>query len=402
MKPAHALALSALALGSLTLASTVEAAGRSVDIYLSAGKKTGDVSCDAQNDGTCEIWHLKMNLGDAAAGTIEKLVSRVERGDEKFSIIESALSPNGTRLAWIERSSKSNQLWAMDLAKKERKLVADGGAKTGSNGAKVKPEWPEWLTDSVLLFSGKTGDKDGVAMKTVYSVSVSDLANPGEAAPRLGAAGVDGTKDGTQDPAVRKGKVVSFGPENAGANYVPRVQEIGTDGTPKGSYTDFTLGKTAGGAAIKECHHPAWNYAGTAIMCMVQNPQETFDGTKARLLYTYSDTGSGWANQGRTFEPVEMTKSTLDSAKLLTAAAGCQTINYKYAQWCGSDDYVLATVYCSGAATGDRGAPVTASRVMLIGTNPVQYVDLTSLIEKNQKGDVGTFSAFTGTCSTAK
>ncbi len=396
------VALSALAVGTLAGASPAGAgAHRVADVVLTVGTTTGG-ACNAQDESTCELVRIQVELG--ATPTVRSfatLVGKDEVGASGSVPVEPAVSPDGARLAWLERTGKSWQLWARAL-KDDRPhlMVKSGPPKEG--GAGYKPEWPAWLDADTLLFDAKTADDGDVELKTIFSMEVGNLASPGTPQRRFGA-GVD-SSTGLQDVNVRATaggvEAVTFGP-TSGGKFSLDVRTL--DGLGRVGATSPIVvprGVNRAGKELEACHHPAWSPSGASIVCQAHRPSETVDGMETKVLYRYArDAAGGFASAGVAFTPVSPTAAGLDAAALLGPAAGCKTLTYKYAEYCRSDDWLVTTLYGSQGATGSgRGAVVGASRVLLVEAATSRYVDVTRLVEQQRGLKVGGLSSFTGTC----
>lgn len=377
--------------------------GKAVDVLLSVGKPGADGTCQPDSEGSCDLVKVRVALGSNTATKVSTVVAHGAVGASGSGIAEPAVSPNGTRVAWLERGGTGVQLWAKAFTESGAHLIVKSSKGKGGDPA-IRPEWPEWLDEDTLLFSSKTGTEDGKEQKTIFAVEVADLASPGDPVARAGA-GVAGWT-GVQDPAVFRGssgsQLVAFGPVPGGSSeaYQLELAAVDSRGKPLSSPLVVAAGNNAAGKAIEGCHHPAWNETGDRIMCMVHRPSETVGGMATKLLYTYvRDSAGKWALGGRAFEPLAPADAKLAVASQLSASAGCETLSYKYAQYCASNDYVVTTLYCSkGGKSSGRGAEIGASRVLLIRTNPVEYVDITGLVESDQGLAPGALSSFTGTC----
>ncbi len=402
------LSLSLVALASavaaLPLLSPARAAsGKTVDVLLSVGKPEGSSGCQPDSEGACDLVRVRIDLGSGTATKVASLIGNGAVGASGSGIAEPAVSPDGTRVAWLERGGTGVQLWAKAFTESGSHLVVKSG-KEKNGGSGLKPEWPAWVSNDTLVFSSKTGSEDGTEQKTVFSVAVSDLAKPGEPKARAGS-GVSGWS-GVQDPAVFTGtsgtQMVTFGPVPGGSDeaYQLSLAPIDASGKPTAAPLAIASGKNAAGKNIEGCHHPAWNASGDQILCMVHRPSEGVGGMSTKLLYTYArDAAGAWSLAGRAFEPVTPEAAGLSVASQLSESAGCTVLSYKYAQYCDSNDWIVTTLYCSkeGNASG-RGAVIGASRVLLIGTKPVRYLDVTGMVEASQGVKAGTLSSFTGTC----
>jgi hypothetical protein len=390
-------------LASLLLSPAQAGSARVVDVILSVGTPSGSSTCQPDSEAACEMVRVRLDLTTGVASKVVTLVGKAAVGASGSGVAEPAVSPDGTRVAWLERGGQGVQLWAKAFAESGAHLIVKSGRKQ-NGGSGLRPEWPEWLGNDTLLFSSKTGSSDGKEDKTIFSVSVADLSRPGDPVARAGA-GVSGWT-GAQDPAVYAGssstQLVAFGPVPGGSSeaYQLKLAPIDSSGRPTSGPTIVAAGKNAAGRDIVGCHHPAWNASGDRITCMVHSPSESIGGISTKLLYSYARDAAGrWSLAGRAFEPVTPTAAGLAVASRLTADAGCQVLTWKYAQYCQSDDYLVATLYCSlGGKSGRRGAEIGASRVLIVHTNPVEYFDVTAMVEADAGVPVGTMSSFTGTC----
>ena len=63
----------------------------------------------------------------------------------------------------------------------------------------------------------------------------------------------------------------------------------------------------------------------------------------------------------------------------------CKTIVYKYAEWCGTDDYIVVTLYCAEDITevsSNDPYGVFISRVILVHLPSSEYWDLTKVVQE--------------------
>lgn len=379
-----------------------------VDIYLSAGQRVGQGSCDSGENSLCELWHVRVIPGQTKAEEVERVVPTGTLGAGSSGAVEAALSPDETRIAWLERNRFASRLLVRKLPDGKPHVVVEPEALRGEGVGRGRPEWPEFARDDLLLYDGLTNERDGVAVKTVYSVPIADPAHPGPQKGQLGELGKDNNPWGLHDVAVWRGgsgiKLVGFGPVDGGRRrplLVPRVLDLDADGAPKGPPSIFEMGVNESGMPITECHHPAWSYSGDRILCMVHEPAEQIDGVRTRMLYEWKLTDGKWTNPKRVFQPKPVDKAGIAS-DVLFQPRDYQHATYKYAQWCGSDDWVIANVFSSNRSEVRKGEDSVAARVMLIHTNPVEYFDVTSMIEQHEGLALGQMFGFTATCGRAR
>lgn len=156
---------------------------------------------------------------------------------------------------------------------------------------------------------------------------------------------------------------------------VPVVSDI--DGAANEA---FVLGTNVTGEPIRECHHPAWSVSGARILCMAhREPSRRSQKTQARALYSYAfDQRSGkWLQESThpLFDPPGNTelRDNLPSFR----GQACDMLTYKFAEWCGTDRFVVMTMFCS------TGETVTASRVVIGDLSDGRLYDLTTHIESH-------------------
>jgi hypothetical protein len=372
-----------------------------VDVILNVGS---GATCHAEEESGCELVRVKVDLTSTPkVSSLTSLVRPNAVGEQGSAPIEPAVSQDGTRLAWIERSSGSSQLWARQLSGSQNQFVAKSG-KPQDGGTGHRPEWPAWVGNNTLLYSAKTADNNGDAMKTIFSVSMADFAKPGGPVQRFGAGVEDSA--GLQDPSVRLtssgAEVVSFGPASVSDTdrFSLDVRSLDGAGKPVGARVTVPRGNNQSGKELSACHHPSWNESGSAVICMSQQPTESVGGMDTKLIYRYDRGSNGqWSGPKRAFEPLTPSQAGLEAASLLSRDAGCTVLSYKYPEYCRGDDWILLTLFCSkGASSTGRGAEMGASRVVLVQDDPVRYVDITRLVEQQRGVAVGGLTSFTGTC----
>ena len=149
------------------------------------------------------------------------------------------------------------------------------------------------------------------------------------------------------------------------------------------------------GVDFTRCHHPAWSDSGETILCTRQEePDElSVPGLEVRALYGYQfdSASSTWMSVG------ELVPST-DIRSDLAAFAGATTavtLTYKFGHWCGSDQYIVATVFMEDAA---KAGAQLASRVVLFDTNTGDAYDLVNAVEDLEGVTRGTYRAVFSAC----
>lgn len=258
--------------------------------------------------------------------------------------------------------------------------------------ARGQPQMPNWFTNQILLYA-----KNTTAGSTVYAAPTSGTGP-------VALLGVDGAygRSGVshQDPATHRNpayaglgpRIVSFGNDPV-STLMPRVTTL---------TGDYEEAFETGDSRFTQCHHPAWNVEGTEILCMrnesVEHEGNLQDQPYLRALYRFKWDGNRWGEPGRLFEPMSRTdlEETFGDVLPPVSVDGTSGYTYKYAEWCGSNAFVLLTLYGT-----EQGRTVLSSRVMMVridGPTP-RYWDVTAAIEEANGVAPGQWQGIFGTCS---
>lgn len=432
-----------------------------VDIYLSAGPHDADGggSCDRGDYTRCGLWRVRMGLGSKVVYDVKQVArttASAECSGGRYHV-EPAVAPGDDRYAWQHHCV---DIMTKDAAASIRQAAPTGSLKreegraanlvpTTAAGTST-PNFPNWYSDHQILYSTNNADMMGT-MWWSRSWNSGTFAEGGG----LGPAGVRRQDTGFNDPdthpapaymAAPAPRVVTFGgPEvtlgngNTYVEHVPRVTDHKGDfkevfSLPQGWRTNDNDERKP------ECHHPAWNIEGTRILCTRYQDPEPFTGAvgdpdegldyEARRLYQFEfEAASGtWipaegdsaGEVGALIERLtaeEFNKISVDatgaSLNLFPPRTSdspstdeCGGYVWKFAEWCGSDRYVIATVYCvSSQSVQDQDADPTPlqSRVVLIdlenSATAAGYTDLISVIESWILAVApGEYSGVFGTC----
>lgn len=400
-----------------------------VDVYLSAGPienyrftlDSGGVvtpdgvyaACSNDNVGNCSLYRVRIRIGDGANVEAVQLVvpggKDVDTGcPGGLGAVQAAISPSGHAIAFSQvcMDGDAGQTW--------RQLVTgllipeDWG--TGSNfieGARGEElsaaraaQFPNWWDDGTLLFGVANGGTD---QPSLLQGSFSELGGT----VILGAGSTVEPLRGFQDVNTSRadGRIVTFG-GTSDTDLLPQVEELNGSGVQSfdtsGAYAD----------GFTDCHHPAWSPEGDAILCTRVKEPETVEGyeesdrIEQQLLYRFTFDGTRWANPDRLFTPSP--PSALDTSIFPPPESGedplCTMYVYKFAEWCGSSDWIVATLFCANY----RWEPTTdtsrifRSRVMLIDirvTESPVYYDITSMVETATGAEAGSFTGIYSTCT---
>lgn len=414
-----------LAIGKPTDSLSEQVTASVVDIYLSVSASIvltpGEYpACNQDEDTDCDLYRVRMNLITGHATEVERVVAH----SDGYGNVQPALSPGGRRLAYVRRSETVGYLEAMDFDTREVTQVASG-YRNSTTKVNTKPQFPNWYDESTLLFhAGERGDC------TLYRSQIDDPLDLhfGSAEALLGPkSGVStttsfadantrwATGDGvstTADSSREKRRVATFGPGpgSSGAE-APRVHGL----TPKRSSAteivaeEFDLGFNMEARPIESCHHPAWNPGGNRIMCTSQDPSETYNTPGDNLLrflytYTYNSADELWYDPQPPFTPLTPAELEAEFGSLFPESGDphCEIYTYKFAEWCASDNYIVATLFCSAQRKhidSDDPYNIITSRVMLIRRFPVRYTDITRIVEKSRGLRPGQTHGVYSTCA---
>lgn len=395
-------------------ANVIDAA--TLTIWLSAGPEDGNGSCDMDNNVNCRLYKVTWNLA-TRRGSASLLMDLTGLG---FAVVQPAVDRSGRRLAavlsygWDEAGgwpvSTSLAAWIPGASY----LIVDPQER----GA-LRPEDPTWADSGALLWGGNAQGNSEVGWWGNLHESLMDANGHKE---YVIAGGPDGSnaEDGNAPCAMHNtwpsGDCVSWRDPDAyrdppglapglwvtafGKHGIASKQEdskpiVASIGFPQ-QLLNVNLGRGRDDERIVSCHHPAWNVTGTEILCTRQfHPDKTSVlDLEVRALYGYRFNGTGWASPR---EVVESRDLRLRFPTQLKHVHDGDLLTYKYGHWCGSDRYVVATVF---GQTKD-GQPVITSRVMLFdtGSTPAGVWDLTDVVEDVEGVSRGTWRAIFSTCA---
>ena len=119
-----------------------------MSIVLSAGPVSGDKSCDPSNQDACSLYRLKIVSG-------EVWVHRLRKSDHETGFIEPALSPNGAKVVYLERSgNRSERLSVQSVSP-----FGSGPSTAFERKNERGPQWPDWLNDDRIVFNRHNNDE---------------------------------------------------------------------------------------------------------------------------------------------------------------------------------------------------------------------------------------------------
>lgn len=180
--------------------------------------------------------------------------------------------------------------------------------------------------------------------------------------------------------------------------------------TASGKYQILALAShefSGGGPAapLAGCAHAAWSPDGSALLCTEQGTASLAAlGLQSRIYrvpFSASAFAAGSSGIVPTIAEPLFTHRLPEAVFPLTPGQSCDVFHHKYAEWCGDDRHVIATIGCAM----DLGGGLTSllyDRVFLIDiTNPLAplYTDLITPIEMHRGLSPYAMTGFTGTCA---
>jgi hypothetical protein len=403
----------------------------SVDIVFAAGPLAADAGCyftkDAQSAKGCSLYRVAWSVSEGRALGAALVVG----GDGAGYWLASA-SPDGAQLVYARRDPAGT----VDIF--VRTLSVDDPTDPGKSvvaAAAPAPRiwtWPHWLDATRLavshvatdaLCAGPTGDCSPLERwQAVFEIdtAASPLVPP---TPLMGAgadvADFASTEDAYRHPTSGR-YVASHGkearleapPTTACLAETPLCQSDITVGpTPRvvdletGDVWTWELETTWRGASLRVggCAHLAFSPSGKSLICTIQATPET--GEQSDLLEIPFDPSAPPGARIVKVVAAPFVHPPAESLFTLAAGEACNLYFTKYAEFCGSDDLIVASVACActtQACTANPAAPkVIGSRVVLIDRRdpalPV-YADLTAHAAAVAGLDSADFGGFTATC----
>lgn len=180
--------------------------------------------------------------------------------------------------------------------------------------------------------------------------------------------------------------------------------------TNSGTYQILALSSqefSQGGPAtpLEGCAHAAWAPDGSALLCTEQGTASlALLGLQSRIYrvpFSASAFAAGTSGIVPTIAEPLFTHRLPAAVFPLAPGQDCDVFHHKYAEWCGDNTHVIATIGCAM----DIGGGITSllyDRVFLVDiTNPLApvYTDLIAPIEASRGLSPYAMTGFTGTCA---
>lgn len=408
-----------------------------IDVYLAAGEARGAESCHfsglSSSAATCEIYRVSYDRSSRQVVDHAKVVGDGING------WMPAISPDGERLAYGRYQGGQG---CLAYIKSVDDPAGEAGEAVMCSGMEMPEFWsyPSWLSASALLVSHPETppqclSPDGKCMPverwmSTYKVSLqgdrattaTKLLGAGETArlsiedtwvnPRdrnLVAGHGRFARSGTKAPTCGGGSGLPC--TDVALTPYPFVVDVST-----GEYWIFQLRTTEAEYArsgkpldLAGCAHLAWSPQGDRLLCTEQSTEEmSAQGDNSRLYSFSFDRNRDKAGQINTKDVSPMFSHSEASAVLpLDPGQSCSVFYHKYAEFCGDDEHVVASMVCDCDTEACRKASGTQSQVLqahvymldVSNTNMPVYTDLTQQLEERLGRPVGSMRSFTATCA---
>jgi hypothetical protein len=365
------------------------------------------------NNENCRLYKVSWNLATHSGGASKVL----DLTGFSIGVVEPAVDRTGRRLAVVASVGCDNNSGAAD-ATGLMAWVPGGGAMLADfqrQGA-LRPTMPAWQGGGRLLWSRNAqGNKNEGWWGNLHRSEVGRRGYSDSV--MLGGPDGSNEADGTapcsiwpsadcvswRDAAVFRDAphhpgwwVTVFGRHGAPGAQSTESKPVVANLPDASTIEEFRLGRGRDAEQIESCHHPAWNVSGTEILCTRQHDADkaSVPGLSVRGVYGYRWDGTRWASPREVVETTDLRK---DFPVQFGAVVDSNVLTWKYAHWCRSDRYVVATVF----AQIDDGDPVITSRVMLFdtATTPPGVWDLTDCVENLERASRGTYRAIYSACA---
>ena len=425
-----------------------------VDIFMSAGEyeKIEDEQTEGEsyrschppgNSSNCAIFRVRWMLGRDVALEVEKIDRSFIRG-----YTQPALSPNGEFLAYKYQHFFTGSSEPVDggSGKKIKHLPSGESTKIEESDHQRLLQFPNWYSNNYLLYHTlrHNGTKALYLAHLVYSeseglnvyrtINLNDETHNGENY-SYSDASTERYDSGNHPP-----RIVVHGEEPGEVDATPKVFMLEDVHNPQRFILDLSVDDLPARTPL-ECHHASWSPSGDKIQCSGQGGESNFpiEGYEVfqKLIFGYhwDHLSNKWVHDGSEhlngslFEPkspvelsrffrsgIHTTLFPIQDAALFPVQVGvpfqsqllpqsekwCKTIVYKYAEWCGTDDYVVVTVYCAEDPEESSLSDVFGvfvSRVILVHLPSSEYWDLTKVVQKEFFPDDVNINGVYATCS---
>lgn len=143
---------------------------RVVDIYVSVGDPKNEdckpsIGDEKVHHQGCGIYRLRMQLsamnGVATLMHVERVVSPSTLEGRSAGAVQAAISPDGTRIAYVLKSDKVSQLHVMST-----NGTGSGNCLMSAKGDD-RPQFPNWALNGVLLYHNGPESEHTLRMMTV-------------------------------------------------------------------------------------------------------------------------------------------------------------------------------------------------------------------------------------------
>ena len=401
------------------------ASGDRLEIYLAAGVPSGQDSChftkESMSSAACELYRIGWDRER------HQLVDQRKFVGDGVVAFQSAVSPDGQWLAYTKRDAKGKA--TVHVKSTSSTNPSDAGTPIFNKEMAAYPPalwtFPHWLGDDALLLShpsmgAQCTNSQGQCVNvqrwsSTFRVDV-EQGRPTGLSEILGwgDTAMMSIQDTWVNPVDRR-LVAGHGRFSRTAKALPTCKDSCDDVfmTPYPFVVDVTTGErwiyqlrttepefAKGGAMnLDGCAHLAWSPDGKRLLCTEQSTMPIYRAGQSGKLYAFDFDRSDPTGTLVTKDVGLMFAHA--QPQDLVAGLGpnerCQPFYHKYAEFCGSNDLVVASTVCAVGA-GD----IRQSHAYLIDISEPsapKYHDITAALEGALGHPAGTMRSFMATCA---
>ena len=418
---------------------------KTVDIYFAAGGDQGEAGgCYFASEvdssaKTCSIYRLSWGVKAGALSSQEVVVADSVEGQ---GVWQPSVSADGKTIAFSHTGTKGVSLYRRSLDN-----ATAGELGTEVNVQPQKPNisvWPNWSADGHLSFDRPNDSTRCVSPQgecvgplerwsDAYRIDPFDAVSGQEIA--IGGHLGFSFSDTSHHPTLANiiaghgwyaDELLAEFPSCDAANLAASTTCKSIRQTPGLFILDLVTDrywrievKTAEAQYAENgenltlvgCAHASWSPDGTKLLCSEQGTSQLGYDDRNRIFVMDLDVEQDLAGDSGVIQKNAMplfTPKKENEIWKLEANETCTVFYHKYAEWCGSNDFVVTSVACNYCESGNcqdlqgLSKRLIGNHVFLIDirtpASPIYY-DLTEKLESGLKMEAGTLFSFTSTCA---